>query len=82
MSLSDAVGGESKDAPAAMISVKVDKLDTAHAAAMVMKAIKGADVNALEDALELFVAACNDKYEGDEPKDEGDAYDGDTSDEE
>lgn len=69
MALSDAVGESGGGKPAAMVSVKVDKLDTAHAAAMVMKAIKASDVSALEDALELFVAACEDKYgEGDDDK--------------
>lgn len=72
MALSDAVG-TSGDKPAAMVSVKVDKLDTSHAAAMILKAIKASDAAALEDALELFVAACEDKYKDDPKGGDGDS---------
>lgn len=64
MSLYDAAEG--KDAGPAMVKVSVGKMDTLHAATMVLKAIKSADASALCDALELFVAACEDSGGDDE----------------
>lgn len=63
MALSDSTyGGGADSEPAMAVSVSAQPLDTKHAAAEIMKAIEAKDANALEDALELFIAACEDKY--------------------
>lgn len=56
------------------VTVKAEPLDTKHAAADLLKAIKADDVNGMEDALRVFFAACDeDDDDGDDEKKADDA---------
>jgi hypothetical protein len=71
MSMHDASDEEMHDERSpAVVSVKVEKLDTLHAAAKVMAALKAGDASELNDALKLWCVAYDDEngqYEHEEP---------------
>lgn len=74
MSLSDAALGHEDDGgdAGAMLKIEPMGLDCKHCAAEIMKAVENKDVNALEDALRMFMAAC----EEEEDKDGGEEDEG------
>lgn len=66
MSLSDASLGHEDDGgdDSGGMSLEPMGIDCKHCAAEIMKAVENKDVNALENALRLFMAACEQEEDG------------------